>query len=153
MHHVCSWSGEIPARRVASLVGSSRDSSKKARVCALPQPAAGSHRAVPALVLTHPTQLTGTIDHGYGWRCQGLPCILGTFGQDLITESGTCPLHCASLALCPVGLIMPLLVLWLRGWQVASGVCVDLRCVLRSVSIALGFPALPKSPLSLDGAL
>lgn len=64
------------------LVGSSRESSKKAAV---------SHPAVPALLLTRPAQLTGTIDHGYGWGSQGLPCILGTFGQDLIAVSGTLP--------------------------------------------------------------
>lgn len=34
-----------------------------------------------------------------------------------------------------------------KGWQVAWGMCVDLRCVLCSVSIALGCPALPESPL------
>lgn len=38
-----------------------------------------------------------------------------------------CPLQC-QLALCPVGL-MGLSALWLRGWQVAWGVYVELRCV------------------------
>lgn len=63
---------QILAWWVACLVGSSRESSKKALVCTFTQPAAVSRWAVPALLLTHPTQLTGTIDHGYGWGCQGL---------------------------------------------------------------------------------
>lgn len=86
--------------------------------------AAVSHRAVPARLLILPGQLTGTIDHGYGWGCQGLPCVFGTFGQDLITVSGTLPSSVYQPCFfCPVGLIMPLLVLWLRAGRL-PGVCV-----------------------------
>ncbi|KAL6082661.1 hypothetical protein STEG23_005861, partial [Scotinomys teguina] len=54
--------------------------------------------------------------------------ILGTFDRDLITVSGACPPHCASLASCPGRQIMSLLVLW----EVVPGVVGDrgrgLRC-------------------------
>lgn len=91
LQHVCSGSWADSCLVGGLLVGSSRESSKKVLVCTFPQPAVVRHPAAPALLFTHPAQLTGTIDHGYGWGCQGLPCILGTFGQDLIAVSGTLP--------------------------------------------------------------
>lgn len=62
-----------------------------------------SHRAVPAPLLTHRALLTGTIHHGYGWGCQGLP----VHPRHLRTESDY---SARSLALLAVPAL--LLVLW-----------------------------------------
>lgn len=85
LHNMCAaGAGQTPAWWVTGLP------SGQAAVWNLPRRcwSVHSHQAA-VLLLSHPARLTGTIPHGYGWGCQGLPCILSTFGQDLITVSGT----------------------------------------------------------------